>query len=113
MVFHTKAQITNNKNNSSKFYDNVLIIRDTNFDNFLNKIEGEEIEEIQFKLKKKTENGVKRYHSYTIKINKKTKELKGELIQYKPNFMITSFESAFSNIPKTSKTKIQLLVKIT
>jgi hypothetical protein len=53
MVFHTRAQITNN-NNSSKFYDNVLIIRDTNFDNSLKTINGEEeIEEIKFKLKRK------------------------------------------------------------
>jgi hypothetical protein len=53
MVFHTRAQITN-KNNSTKFYDNVLVIRDTNFNDFLNSIYGdEEIEEIKFKLKKK------------------------------------------------------------
>jgi hypothetical protein len=32
MVFHTKAQITN-KNNSSKIYDNVLVIKDGNFNN--------------------------------------------------------------------------------
>jgi hypothetical protein len=54
MVFHAKAQITGSKNNSSKIYDNVLVIRDTNFNDFLNKIdEEEEIEEIKFKLKKK------------------------------------------------------------
>jgi hypothetical protein len=34
MVFHSKAHITNNKNSKGKIYDNVLIIRDTNFDNF-------------------------------------------------------------------------------
>jgi hypothetical protein len=55
MVFHTKVQITGNKSESSKIYDNVLIIRDTNFDKFLKDIdvEEEEIEEIKFKLKKK------------------------------------------------------------
>jgi Mg2+ and Co2+ transporter CorA len=58
MVFHTKAQITNkSKNKSSKLYDNVLVIKDDNFDNFLKDIDGaeEEIEEIKFKLKKKQE----------------------------------------------------------
>jgi hypothetical protein len=33
MVFHTRAQITNN-NNSSKFYDNVVVIKDDNFMTF-------------------------------------------------------------------------------
>jgi hypothetical protein len=58
LVFHSKAQITNkNKSKSSKLYDNVLIIKDDNFDNFLNTINGEEeeIEKIKFKLKKKQE----------------------------------------------------------
>jgi hypothetical protein len=41
MVFHTRAQIIN-KNNSTKFYDNVLVIRVDNFYNFLNTINGEE-----------------------------------------------------------------------
>jgi hypothetical protein len=68
--FHTRAKITN-KNNSSKFYDNVLVIRDTNFNNFLNTINGEEeIEEIKFKLKRK-KGEPKRFHGYKIKLDKK------------------------------------------
>jgi hypothetical protein len=57
MVFHTKAQITyKSKRKSSKEYDNVLIIKDDNFNNFLNIIEEEEeIEEIKYKFKKKME----------------------------------------------------------
>jgi hypothetical protein len=55
MVFHTKAQITNNKNKMSKIYNNVLVIKDDNFNDFLDSIDGEkEIEEIKFKLKKKS-----------------------------------------------------------
>jgi hypothetical protein len=71
MVFHTRVQITNN--NSTKLYDNLLVIRVDNFDNFLNKIDGEEeIEEIKFKLKKK--NGEpKRFYAYKIKIDKTKK----------------------------------------
>jgi Mg2+ and Co2+ transporter CorA len=62
MVFHTRAQITNkNKSKSSKLYDNVLVIKDDNFDNFLKDIDGEEeeIEEIKFKLKKKQKKKLK------------------------------------------------------
>jgi hypothetical protein len=46
IVFHSKAQITSNKNSNGKMYDNVLIIRDSNFDIFLKG--EEEIEEIKF-----------------------------------------------------------------
>jgi hypothetical protein len=58
MVFHTSAEITNKgigKNRSTKkTYNNVLAIKDDNFNDFLNTINGEEeIEEIKFKLKKK------------------------------------------------------------
>jgi hypothetical protein len=54
MVFHTKTQITSNKNNLSKIYNNVLVKRDDNFNDLLNFIDGEEeIEEIKFKLKRK------------------------------------------------------------
>jgi hypothetical protein len=60
IVFHSKAQITVNKSKSSKVFDNVFIIRDINFDNFLKDIDGEEeIEEIKFKLKKKKERKLK------------------------------------------------------
>jgi hypothetical protein len=53
IVFYIKAQISNT-NNSSKVYDNVLIIRDDNFNDFLNIIdEKEEIEEIKLKRKKR------------------------------------------------------------
>jgi hypothetical protein len=55
LVFHSKTQITNkSKSKSSKVYDNVLVIKDDNFDIFLNTVNGEEeeIEEIKFKLKK-------------------------------------------------------------
>jgi hypothetical protein len=63
MVFHTRAQITNrNKSKLSIIYDNILVIKDDNFDNFLYTINGEEeIEKIKFKLKKKTGKGAKKY----------------------------------------------------
>jgi hypothetical protein len=69
MVFHTKAQIINN-NNSNKIYDNILVIKDNNFDKFLQTIvEEEEIEEIKFKLKRKPGKEGKRYQTYSISIN--------------------------------------------
>jgi hypothetical protein len=70
MLFHSKVHITGNKFNLSKLYDNVFVIRDTNFDKFLKHIDAveEEIEEIKFKLKSK--DGVKKYHSYKIKLDK-------------------------------------------
>jgi hypothetical protein len=36
-------------------------------------------------------------------LNKKQKELKGELIEYKPNFIKTSFDSQFPSIPNGSE----------
>jgi hypothetical protein len=61
IVFHTTLQISN-KNKSSKIYDNVLVIKDDNFNNFLKEIKGEEeIEEIKFKLKKNPGKNGKMY----------------------------------------------------
>jgi hypothetical protein len=111
MVFHNKAQITN-KNNSTKVYNNVLVIREGNFNDFLNTIDGEEeIEEIKFKLKRKKTEGVKRYHSYIMKLDKKLNKLKGELIKHKPHFKTELFENLISNIPNNSKTKNTIVVK--
>jgi hypothetical protein len=42
LEFHSKAQITSTKNNKGKICDNVLIIRDDNFNDFLKDIDGEE-----------------------------------------------------------------------
>jgi hypothetical protein len=58
MVFHTSVEITNKGigkiRSTKKTYDNVLVIKDDNFNNFLDIIDDEEeIEEIKFKLKKK------------------------------------------------------------
>jgi hypothetical protein len=107
-VFHSKAQITNkNKSKSSKVYDNVLIIKDDDFDKFLSTINGEEeeIEEIKFKLKEKTGKGTKKYYSYKIKLDKKTKKLEGQLIENKTSVEIIPFDSPYSIVPKTSKMK--------
>jgi hypothetical protein len=53
LIFHSKAQIRSTKNNKSKIYNNVVVIKDDKFDIFLKNIDGEEeIEEIKFKLKK-------------------------------------------------------------
>jgi hypothetical protein len=35
LVFHSKAQIISRKNIKGEMYDNVLVIKDDNFDNFL------------------------------------------------------------------------------
>jgi hypothetical protein len=78
----------------------VLVIRDSNFNNFLNIINGEEeIEEIKFKLKRKKDEP-KRFYSYKIKINKNLEELKGELIEHKPHFKSVPFDSPFSITPE-------------
>jgi hypothetical protein len=56
-VFNTSTKITNKglgtKRSVNKTHDNVLVIRNPDFNNFLDIINGvEEIEEIKFKLKK-------------------------------------------------------------
>jgi hypothetical protein len=51
-------------------------------------------------LKRKKTKGVKRYHSYKIKIDKKTKKLKGELIKHKTSFKSVQFDSPFPVIPE-------------
>jgi hypothetical protein len=42
-------------------------------------------------LKRKKKDEPKRYHSYKIKLDKKLKKLKGELIEHKPHFKSASF----------------------
>jgi predicted glycosyltransferase len=41
MVFHTQTQIANYKNKMNKIYNNVLVIKDDNFNDFLNTVNGE------------------------------------------------------------------------
>jgi hypothetical protein len=56
---------------------------------------------------KKKGKGNKKYHSYKIKLDKKSKELKGEIIEHKTNVASIVFDSSFPIIPKTSKIKIE------
>jgi hypothetical protein len=59
MVFYTQAYITNT-DKKSKTYNNVLVIKDDNFNDFLDIIDDEEeIEEIKFKLKRKKQKELK------------------------------------------------------
>jgi hypothetical protein len=99
IVFHSKAEISSNKNTKGKIYDNGLIIRYTNFDNFLKDIDGEE------EIEKKTGKNGKRYHTYKIKLDKKSKELKGELIKHKRNVATYDFDNPYVIIHKTKEIK--------
>jgi hypothetical protein len=54
--------------------------------------------------KKKTD-GVKRYYSYKIKLDKNSKEFKGKLIEYKANFKSESFKKPFPITPEKTQIK--------
>jgi hypothetical protein len=114
MVFHTNTEIINKgigKTRSIKEnYNNVLVIKDDNFNDFLDIIDDEEIEKIKFKLKRKKTKGVKRYYSYKIKLDKKSKELKGQLIENKTSVEIIPFDTPYTIVPKTSKTKTKTTI---
>jgi hypothetical protein len=51
------------------------------------------------------------YHSFKIKLDKKSKELKDEFIEYKINVVIIPFDSPYAIIPNISKIKNKIDVR--
>jgi hypothetical protein len=74
-------------------------------------MERKKLKKLNSNQKKKTENGVKRYHSYKIKINRNTQELKGELMKYKVYFSTIKFENPYPNIPNNKEIKTTSIIK--
>jgi hypothetical protein len=97
--FYISGEITNKGaekyRGKKKTYDNVLVIRDPEFNNFLDQIEGrEEIEEIKFKLKRNVGKGLKRFQSYKIKLNKNSNNFIGQFIIHNTNYNNIKFSSS-------------------